>query len=233
MERIDYAKFVLTVESDLFAHLYALWLDTMAGDTPLSMIKGLKMTCLGERAPGKRMYILEAWGEIANRSRHLEWSTWCHHLRRLDVRSELRYATDETVKAVYDHLLVQTQRQNLTWFSSRPRSKRGGGATGGEGFALGSHKSDVRFVAYRKPGQPWACESQVTDNVLQRLVMQAGNAYDGTPQGSQMAWQILCGLVSTTGRQRASKFWPSHIAFFRDLINYHGPVDEDEDELPF
>lgn len=233
MERIDYAKFVLTVEADLFAHLYALWLDTMAGPTPLHLVKGLKMTCLGERAPGKRMYILEAWGEIANRTRDLEWSTWCHHLRRLDVRSELRFATDQTVKAIYDHLLAQTQRQNLTWFSSRPRSKRGGGATGGEGFALGSHKSDVRLVVYRKPGTTWACESQVTDNVLQRLVMQAGHSYDGTPEGSQMAWQILCGLVSTTGRQRASKFWPSHAEFFRSLINYHGPVDEGDEELPF
>ncbi len=233
MERIDYSKFVLTVEQDLFAHLYAHWLDTLAGDVPLALVKGLKMTCLGERAPGKRMYILEAWGETAYKTRNLEWSTWSHHLRRLDVRMELRYASQESVKAVYEHLLQQTQRQNLSWFSSRPRSKRGGGATGGEGFALGSHKSDVRLVVYKKPNQPWVCESQVTDNVLQRLVSSASSAYDGTPEGSQMAWSILVGSVSTIGRQRASKFWPSHVEFFRDLINYHGPIDDDDEEIPF
>lgn len=166
-------------------------------------------------AAGKETWALDVWGEWAG----IVWSLdefWFQYLTRLDVRRTLWDADGEAVMALGERLNRAGGPYNVHTFNSRPGSKRMGRDRGGVGFAIGSHKSDLRISCYKRTGEPSALEFQMTGRYLSRSMETARENWIATDKTAGL-WYRLKECVQEAGEARFERvlenagvgtYWP-------------------------
>jgi len=223
--RPDYAKFTLEMESDLFQTMYrgfcrAAQDSKFEGD----FLKDHKVTCMPPRNGGKPRYVVEVWGEQTGlvRKLHHGWMAW---LRRFDVRGIIWDADVKNVQALGQALQLGGTAYNVETFNSKPASKRLGRDRGGVGFRIGSRKSDLCAVCYKRGGDPVALEFRFQGPTLRHLcqpILEQADAFKGTVD----PWEALIGGCRTAGDARMVKafegagigsYWPTTEEIKRDF----------------
>lgn len=151
--RIDYLKFVFTMEHDLFSHKVNPVLTSLQHNfthDPQRQYPA-KLTALGHQTGGKRRYVYEAWGEFAHdiAAKAPLW-VW-KHCRRIDVRAETNMVTEDQLRGLASYYGAHKGgRVNVDVLNSRPRTKTNQRDVGGIGIRIGSRKSDHHAVFYKR-----------------------------------------------------------------------------------
>lgn len=177
--RFDYFKLLIHTGYDEAQRLAGQWREAVARSEAPEVLADLwKVKALGQsKTTSQRMYALESWGRAADYFAAGYLVAYTSQCERLDFRLELPTVTENDVKLLGVSAMMEGSRYNVNLFNSKPRGKAGGGSTGGIGFALGSHKSDVRVSLYKRQGATAALEVQVTGAVLQRLLRDSKEEY--------------------------------------------------------
>lgn len=169
--RYDYVKFLIQCEGDLWTTIYH-GLNNLSHERKYKAewLKSHKVNRLWYNpADGKETWAIDIWGEWAGIVELLDvhWLGW---LKRADVRAIVWDANKDTVLDIGQHLQRNITSHNVNVFSTKPATKRLGRDRGGVGFAIGSHKSDLRITCYKRTGEPVAQEFQVSGAMLARLI---------------------------------------------------------------
>ena len=169
--RVDYVKFKYRAEYDVsqvWGHEFVRACEQLQRATGAS--GGWKAHRLSPHTDPKPLWSLEAWGAVAEAVNLLNFEFWTAHLERMDVRQSVDMDSRGR-EALYQHLRsTGTGNRSLTQYSSRKRQKVGGRHAGGEGFAVGSHKSDFRASFYQRGGEPGAVEFQMSGTRIARAL---------------------------------------------------------------
>jgi hypothetical protein len=216
--RPDYAKFLIEAQPEVWNHMYRVFCETshemkFAGE----FLKSHKTNRLWYNAEkGMETWSLEVWGEWAGIVSLLP-SDWILSLKRFDVRAVVWDADNDTIITLGQHLQRTVTSHNIHVFSTKPASKRLGRDRGGKGFAIGSHKSDLRITCYKRTGEPVAQEFQCSGAMLTRLKMSAWEWYHKTGKTIDI-WRNLSSRVQTEGNKRLVRvleaagvgtYWPT------------------------
>lgn len=110
--------------------------------------------------------IVEVWGEAAELVKRLDWDIWHGAVKRLDVRAILWEVEEDAIIGTGQRMQRMVSSLNVEVFSAKPASKRLGRDRGGKGFRLGSRKSDVCCVVYKRTGEPAAQEFRFQGQAL-------------------------------------------------------------------
>lgn len=247
--RPDYAKFLVVCPPEHWGMYYqSLNREShelkVAGD----WLKSHKVNRLWFNADaGLETWSIDIWGEWAAIVRRLpaEWLVW---LKRFDVRATIWDATEDTILDVGQHMQRNVTSHNIHVFSTKKASKRLGRDRGGVGFAIGSHKSDLRITTYKRTGEPVAQEFQCSGAMLRRLVDTVAERY-ARSQGTTDCWTDLAFRIQTEGSRRLERvlesagigtYWPiigtadapllppPQSAFIPDLWNPDPPIPPDQ-----
>lgn len=215
--RPDYAKFVLEMEPDRFNQYYqALNAISHTRKYHGDWLKSHKVTRLWADGAGMETWSIEIWGEWAGLVAALTSPTWILSLRRFDVRAIAWDTNEQAIINLGQHLQRHVTSYNVNVYSTRPASKRMGRDRGGKGFAIGSHKSDLRITIYKRQGEPTAVEAQCSGAMLKRLV---ANSIQVAPLGADghLTWLELSDQIVTLARARFNRvlelsgigqYWP-------------------------
>ena len=215
--RPDYAKFLIECEPEVWNHMYRVFCETshqmkFAGEF-LKSHKTNRLWFNGEK--GMETWSLEIWGEWAGIVTRLP-SDWILSLKRFDVRSIVWDAEKDTIIALGQQLQRTITSHNINVYSTKPATKRLGRDRGGVGFAIGSHKSDLRITCYKRTGEPVAQEFQCTGAMLNRLKLAAWDWYQKTGQTID-PWVNLTKRIEAEGNKRLTRvleaagigtYWP-------------------------
>lgn len=216
--RADYAKFLIEAEPEVWNHMYRVFCETshemkFAGE----FLKSHKTNRLWFNAEkGMETWSLEVWGEWTGIVARLP-ADWILSLKRYDVRAIVWDAGKETILDLGQHLQRNVTSHNVNVFSTKPATKRLGRDRGGVGFAIGSHKSDLRVTCYKRTGEPVAQEFQCTGAMLMRLKLAAWDWYHKTSQTIDI-WANLGKRVEVEGNKRLMRvlesagvgtYWPT------------------------
>ena len=204
--RYDYVKFTLPLEQDRVQQMYENFRDEIQAWEVPGSANLPKLTVLGKTLTGSRLYIIECWGEASQAVEQLSWELWSPYLTRLDVKDGAWGATDFGVDKIYRELRAQGTRENLNQFASRTRAKVGGRTGGGTGFALGSHKSDLRFSLYKREGEEYHYEVQFTGQQLARQVTSVNRSVAVGICSHDFRWQALRGNIMAEGLYKLSRY---------------------------
>jgi hypothetical protein len=145
-------------------------------------------------------WTLEVWGEWTTVATLMP-ADWILSLKRFDVRAIVWDADNDTIIDLGQHLQRTVTSHNIHVFSTKAASKRLGRDRGGKGFAIGSHKSDLRITCYKRTGEPVAQEFQCTGAMLVRLKMQAWDWYHKTSKTVDI-WKNLGYRIQKMGNER-------------------------------
>lgn len=171
MYRPDYAKFLFNLPRGLFATYYQrLTAESHDAKFHGDWLKSHKVTALPCQNPDYENTVIEIWGEWAGLVTRLPFQSWGPCLRRFDVRAIVWDADEDAVLAVGQRLQRSDVGYNVEVYNSKPASKRMGRDRGGKGFRVGSRKSDVCLVVYKRTGEPVACEFRFQGQVLRNMV---------------------------------------------------------------
>lgn len=207
--RLDYAKFLIEARPEVWNHMYRVVCETshemkFNGE----FLKSHKTNRLWFNAEkGVETWSLEFWGEWAGIVSRLPnyWSIW---LKRLDVRAIVWDATKETVLDLGQHMQRNVTSHNINVYNTKAATKRLGRDRGGVGFAIGSHKSDLRVTCYKRTGEPVAQEFQCTGAMLKGIVEAV--AADGiTDDETRSAWAAIATRVEAQGNKRLMRVFES------------------------
>lgn len=216
--RPDYAKFMIECDPDLWHHFYSV-LNRESHELKCAgeWLKSHKVNRLWFNAESKmETWTIEIWGEWAAIVDRLP-QAWFLFLKRYDVRAIIWDATKDTILDMGQHLQRHVTSHNINVFSTKPATKRLGRDRGGVGFAVGSHKSDLRITCYKRTGEPVAQEFQCTGAMLSRLVTQVWNDLH-TKGGQVNLFKALEREVRKEGERRLSRvlegagvgtYWPT------------------------
>jgi len=220
--RYDYAKFMITCEPEVWNHLHRVLHETshqmqFHGE----WLKSHKVNRLYVQQGGTaETWTIDIWGEWSGIIEQLppNWARW---LKRVDVRAIVWDASEETILDVGQHMQRNVTSHNIHVFNSRKASKRLGRDRGGVGFAIGSHKSDLRITCYKRTGEPVAQEFQCSGAMLKRLAEECYEQ-DQFFTGAYSLWAALKGKVEKQGNTRLQRvlessgigtYWPVIGAF--------------------
>jgi len=216
--RADYAKFLIEAQPEVWNHMYRVFCETshemkFAGE----FLKSHKTNRLWFNAEkGMETWSLEVWGEWTGIVTRLP-ADWLLSLKRYDVRAIVWDATKDTILDLGQHLQRNVTSHNVNVFSTKAATKRLGRDRGGVGFAIGSHKSDLRVTCYKRTGEPVAQEFQCTGAMLARLKLGAWDWYHKTSQTIDI-WANLGKRIEVEGNKRLMKvlesagvgtYWPT------------------------
>jgi hypothetical protein len=202
MYRPDYAKFLMQVRPELWSLTSrrfheASHLMKVKGD----WLKSHRMTRLWfNHESGYETWSIEIWGEWAQIVDRLPME-YLATLKRFDVRAILWDTDEATIIEVGQHLQKNLSQFNVNVYSTKPRSKRDGRDSGGKGFAIGSHKSDLRITTYKRTGEPCAQEYQCSGALLNRHVTDVMDIC-AKANSSISAWAGLVARVVASGERR-------------------------------
>ncbi len=216
--RPDYAKFLIEAKPEVWNHIYRTFCETshemkFNGE----FLKSHKTNRLWFNAEkGMETWSLEVWGEWTGIVYRLPnfWSLW---LKRFDVRAIVWDATKDTVLDLGQHLQRNVTSHNINVYNTKPASKRLGRDRGGVGFAIGSHKSDLRITCYKRTSEPVAQEFQCSGAMLQNIItdiVAAGVMDDET----RSAWGAIGKRIEVQGNKRLVRvlessgvgtYWPT------------------------
>lgn len=217
--RPDYAKFVMDLPRGLFSTYYQRFCELsheckFSGD----FLRSHKVTALYNQNIDRETTILEVWGEWAGIVRLLP-STWGAYLKRFDARAIVWDADKEAVLAVGQRFQRSSVGYNVEVFNSKPASKRLGRDRGGVGFRLGSRKSDLCIVVYKRATEPVAQEVRLSGQILRTAVGFSLGAIDGTAD-TRSFWSQLLDRAAFWGQRRLSRcldragigvYWPTFV----------------------
>lgn len=216
--RPDYAKFLIECTPEVWGHMYRVFCETshelkVNGE----FLKCHKTNRLWYNADkGMETWSLEVWGEWTSLVGRLP-PHWLLSLKRFDVRAIVWDATEDTILDLGQHLQRTVTSHNVHVYSTKPASKRLGRDRGGKGFAIGSHKSDLRVTCYKRTGEPVAQEFQCTGAMLSRLKLASWDWYNKTGKTIDI-WRNLSSRVQTEGNKRLMRvleaagvgtYWPT------------------------
>lgn len=215
--RFDYAKFLIHCEPDRWQTLYTA-LNTLSHERKYSTewLKSFKVNRLWYNADsGMETWSIDIWGEWAGIVELLpvHWIGW---LKRLDVRATVWDASKDNILDIGQHLQRNTTSHNINVYNTKQASKRLGRDRGGVGFAIGSHKSDLRITTYKRTGEPVAQEFQCSGAMLSRLIGECKEQENFTSP-AYSAWEMLKGKVEREGSRRLARvlenagigtYWP-------------------------
>lgn len=215
--RFDYARFKIEVSPENWQTIYDGFREARATFKASGEFdKCHKVNRLWYNAQsGKETWSLDVWGEWAG----IVWSLnewWFGWLTRLDVRSTLWDCDKEAVMALGEHLNRAGGPYNVHTYNSKPATKRMGRDRGGVGFALGSHKSDLRISCYKRSSEPTAMEFQMTGRYLERSKTTAHENWFATDKTAGL-WYRLKECVVEAGEHRFERvlehagigtYWP-------------------------
>lgn len=216
--RHDYAKFMFECQPEVWNHLYRVLNETshemkFQGE----WLKSHKTNRLHFNAEkGMETWVLEIWGEWAGIVEKLP-AEWILSLKRFDARAIVWDADKDTILDLGQHLQRNVNSHNINVYNTKPATKRLGRDRGGVGFAIGSHKSDLRITCYKRTGEPVAQEFQCTGAMLLRLKMQAWDWYHKTGQSVDI-WKNLSFRIQKEGNTRLQRvlesagigtYWPT------------------------
>lgn len=248
--RPDYAKFMFEVRPELWNQMYRAVCELshqrkFAGE----FLKCHKTQRLRYNADvGLETWTLELWGEWAGLVEMFN-PVWAVALKRFDVRAIVWDADGDSIVEMGQHLQRTVTSHNVYTYSTKPASKRLGRDRGGKGFAIGSHKSDLRITVYKRTNEPCAQEFQITGAMLTRLTKQAVKEVGPHSQVISI-WTRLKQLCQDEGNKRLARvlesanvgtYWPvigsaaipdlpdkqsAFIAELRDIAAAHGELDE-------
>lgn len=200
--RPDYAKFMFECEPEVWNHIYRA-----ANETSHLMkfkgewLKSHKTQRLWYNAEkGTETWTLEIWGEWAGIVEKLP-ADWLLSLKRYDVRAIVWDATEDTILDLGQHMQRVVTSHNINVYATKPATKRLGRDRGGKGFAIGSHKSDLRITCYKRTGEPVAQEFQCTGAMLARLKLGAWDWYQKTGRTIDI-WKNLGKRLEAEGNKR-------------------------------
>ena len=216
--RPDYAKFLFECEPEVWNLLYRAFCEQshemkFAGE----FLKSHKTNRLWFNPQnGYETWSLEIWGEWTGIISKMS-PDWILSLKRFDVRAIVWDAGEDTIITLGQHLQRTVTSHNINVYSTKPASKRLGRDRGGKGFAIGSHKSDLRVTCYKRTGEPVAQEFQCTGAMLTRLKLQAWDWYHKT-SGTIDIWKNLSNRIQVEGNKRLMRilesagvgtYWPT------------------------
>ncbi len=216
--RYDYAKFLVTCPPELW-HLYYEELNRESHEMKVAgeWLKSHKVNRLWYNADaGMETWSIDIWGEWAGIVDKLT-PNWIEYIKRVDVRAIVWDATKDTVLDIGQHLQRTVTSHNVNVFSTKPATKRLGRDRGGVGFAIGSHKSDLRITTYKRTGEPVAQEFQCSGAMLARLVAST-IAIVGPSANVRSVWRQLRLLIEAEGQKRLMRvlesasigtYWPT------------------------
>jgi hypothetical protein len=200
--RPDYAKFIFECEPEVWNLHYRAFVELshlmkFNGE----FLKSHKTNRLWFNAEkGMETWTLEIWGEWTGIVEKLP-AEWVLSLKRFDVRAIVWDASKDTILDLGQHLQRHVTSHNLNVYNTKPATKRLGRDRGGIGFAIGSHKSDLRVTCYKRTGEPAAQEFQCTGAMLTRLKLKAWEWYNKT-SGTIDIWANLRSRVQAEGHKR-------------------------------
>lgn len=217
--RYDYAKFLIQSEPDRWNHLYGLLNEAShQRKYKAEWLKSHKVNRLWYNPDsGMETWSIDIWGEWAGLVEVLP-AAWLLWLKRLDVRATIWDATKETVLDIGQHLQRNIVRHNVTTFNTKHASKRLGRDRGGVGFAIGSHKSDLRITIYKRFGEPVAQEFQCSGAMLRRIADSALDRFSRTA-GTSDPWRGMRFDIEAAGSNRLARvfeaagigtYWPTY-----------------------
>lgn len=223
--RPDYAKFTMELPRGLFSQYYRR-LNELSHEKKFhgEWLKSHKVTALRSMSPEMETTVIEIWGEWAGLVRSLPFPEWGRFLRRFDVRAIVWDADKEAVLAVGQRLQRGNCGYNVEVFNSKPASKRMGRDRGGVGFRVGSRKSDLCMVIYKRSNEPVAIEYRYQAHALRSSVdwvmhyIQAdGKLFD--------PWSYLIERCASGGQIRLARvldkvgigsYWPTYATSKKD-----------------
>lgn len=167
----DYAKFLFRGPLDLCEQYKLRFIEVIScGSDEEEKNSGYRAEPLRKHADGQWTYVFEIYGPLSNIVRYLNWKSWSPLLQRMDVRWEVE-ANSEGVKALRNQFEGHgAGGRNVQTFNSRIRTKKDGRDAGGFGVAVGSHKSTMRFSAYKRGKEKAACEVQFSGGKIDAAV---------------------------------------------------------------
>lgn len=215
--RPDYAKFLIECEPDLWHHYYTeLTRESHEYKAAGEWLKSHKVNRLWfNKEAGLETWSIEIWGEWTGLVDRLP-QAWFLFLRRYDVRAIIWDATRDTILDLGQHLQRNITSHNVNVYNTRPATKRLGRDRGGVGFAIGSHKSDLRITCYKRTGEPVAQEFQCSGTMLSRMVTKVWNDLH-TKGGQVNLFKALEREVRSAGERRLNRvleaaqvgtYWP-------------------------
>jgi hypothetical protein len=200
--RYDYAKFLIQCEPDRWHTIYTgLTLLSHERKYHDEWLKCHKVNRLWYNAQaGMETWAIDIWGEWAGIVEVLPLH-WLGYLKRVDVRAIVWDATKDTVLDIGQHLQRNVTSHNVNVYSTKPATKRLGRDRGGVGFAIGSHKSDLRVTCYKRTSEPVAQEFQCSGAMLARLV---GECLEQEQYftGAYSIWEGLKTKIEAQGNKR-------------------------------
>lgn len=139
-----------------------------------------------------RVYYIEAWGELSQAMTMFDFDEWSAHVERVDVRQSVNWS-DDGAEALYQYLKANgTGNRMIQQFNKPKRQKVGGRDGGGQGFAVGSHKSDYRASVYRRGGEDGVVEFQLSGKRLERALAGVWQSRDdGSEAALSNPWQAV------------------------------------------
>lgn len=215
--RPDYARFRIECPSDQWHHYYAE-LNREAHECKCKgeWLKSHKVNRLWfNKDNGNETWSIDIWGEWTMVVDRLP-QRWFLFLQRYDVRAIVWDATKDTILDLGQHLQRHVTSHNINVYNTRPATKRLGRDRGGVGFAIGSHKSDLRVTCYKRTGEPVAQEFQCSGAMLSRMVTEVWNSLH-TKGGTVNLFKALERQISAKGNERLARvlesagigtYWP-------------------------
>jgi hypothetical protein len=200
--RPDYAKFVFTVPAGTW-HQYSERFHEASHKLKYSTewLKSHKMSpWYGNAALGTETWSVDIWGEWAGIVEHLPVAFF-HSLRRFDLRSIMWDIDGDTIVSIGKHLVGTVTSHNIHLFATKPATKRMGRDRGGKGFAIGSHKSDLRVTIYKRAGEPCATEFQFHGTMLRNSVKDIGEDANVIPM-LRSPYKALAAALMVKGEKR-------------------------------
>ncbi len=231
--RPDYAKFIFELPRGIFAmnyrHMCELsHLRKYHGD----FLRSHHVQALPCMNPDFETTVLELWGEWAGLV-ELFPPIWIQSLQRYDVRATLWDTSEEAIIATGQHLQKTVTSYNINVYSTRPASKRRGRSRGGKGYAIGSHKSEIRVTCYKRTGEPSAVEFQIQGPKLKKAAKALYQEL-GSHSGTIDIWKGLTRICQQIGDERLTKvFGLAGIGNYWPVINSSDVMVPEETQRAF
>lgn len=200
--RFDYAKFKFVTSSEHFNELYAeIKAAARLFDAKADFSKSHKINVFRNTSHTTYDYFVDIWGEFAGLVQYLPREPYFNCLKRCDVRAHEFDLTNEEIVYTGQVLQRPISQYNINVYSTRETTKRMGKDRGGKGFAIGSHKSDLRITYYKRKGEVSAVEYQFAG---QKLItcLRSVLAVDEELHFGTSSWLDLKGKLSEEGGKR-------------------------------
>lgn len=189
---IDYLKVRFDIADDLFQQIYAHFRVLMTrkwGGSVSDMEKCHKVNVFHNRASKRNYYIIDIW-DIGSEIFYDIAEQYGNNVQRVDIRHSVPAATKDDIIDSGHFLQKGVTSWNVNVYNTKPASKRMGRDRGGIGFAIGSHKSDLRVTKYIRGREQGALEYQVQGKQLRKALELAREekAATATPLGVGDLW---------------------------------------------